>query len=253
MTHRTRRRTRRTAALAAATAAVLLATACGGQDDDSAGTPADDAAKAGDAGDAGDAAGGDDPAELIEAVNEAMSSTTFHVSGTTTALGGGQQEGWSDPEVGVRLEYRTEELPHGEMYCGADGYLYSSMSLFEVQLRQMGEDPDIPEDLADHYVVNEVPGGDCGFVYKIDASGASGEAGEVDGVPTTTLVVKQQGNEDTYHIAAEGEPYLLRLDSLYDGRESTSVYDSFGDPVEISLPSEDETIHMDALRTRLGL
>jgi hypothetical protein len=188
-------------------------------------------------------------AELLDAVNAAMSGTTFHASGATTAFEDGRQEMWSDPEVGVRIEVTTAALPeHGEMYC-QDGVVYTGVPLFAAQLRESGEELDVPEDLTDRYISTQA-GSDCRLLYEIFPGATLDPEMDdtVDGVPTTALVAATQGATDVYHAAAEGEPYLLRMDSERDGRTSSTVYDSFGEEMDIQMPPEDSIMSMDEFR-----
>lgn len=229
-------RGRHRAALAAALSAAVILTGCGGDESE------DDEAKGGET--ARSAAD-----ELVDAVNTAMAGTTFHAVGDTTVLEGGRQEMWSDPEVGLRIEVTADELESGETYC-REGMVYTSVPLFTARLRQTGEDIEVPEDLLDRYVSTPVSD-DCTTLYQIysGATLAPELDGEVGGVPTTALVVEAQGNRDVYHVAAEGEPFVRQQESDYGGRAGETTYDSFGEPMEISMPDDDAVLSLDEFRT----
>lgn len=243
---------RRTVIAMAVGSALLLAGCGGGGDDGSGGEPrgVEDPLAAGP-----DDEGAEDEgpaAELLRDVNEAMANTTFHAEGGTTAFPDGRQEMWSDPEVGVRIAVTAAALPEGgEMYC-QDGVVYTSVPLFAAQLRESGEDVEVPPELADRFISTQA-GSDCRLLYEI-FPGAELDAerdGTVDGVPTVALVSASEDALDVYHTAADGEPYLLRTDSERADGSSTTRYDSFGEPVEITMPSEDSIMSMEEFRNGL--
>lgn len=233
--------------------ALLLSSGCGGAD--------------GEAGQA-DAAAPDDPlaagpqneaeedgpaAELTRAVNAAMAGTSFHAVGDSTAFADSRQEMWSDPEVGVRIEVTAPALPQrGEMYC-QDGAVYTSVPLFVAQLQEAGEAVEVPPGTAGQFISAHA-GSDCRVLYELfpGARLDPDQDDEVDGVPTTALVTEARGTTDVYQVAAEGDPYLLRLDSESDGGTSTTRYGSFGEPVDIAMPAEESVMSMDEFRGLVG-
>lgn len=177
--------------------------------------------------------------ELVKAVNKAMGATSFHGKGSSTAFEGGKQEMWSDPKVGLRIQVSAPELKTTDMYC-SKGTLYSSTSLMAAQLAQKGQKVQVPEELADRYVETSA-GGSCNRLYEIFPGATLDKKldDEVEGKPTTALVAESQGNKDVYQIAAQGKPLMLRMDSEHGGRESTTRYGSFGEDLDITLPSKD--------------
>ncbi|WP_431784719.1 hypothetical protein [Streptomyces chumphonensis] len=215
------RRARTSLALTAALLAAL--TACGGSQDP---TP-DDAGPT-----------GGDPASqaLIEKVNEAMRTTTFHSSGTTTAFAEGDQETTWDPDKGLRTV--ASGTYTGEMYC-KDGVNYLSSGLLAASLGQSGRQLDVPEALADKFVYTDT-GQQCTAMFSIDPSGrlTPDKDTEVDGRPTKAVTVEGAGGSDVYQVAASGTPYILQLVSDRGGRTSTTTFDAFGEPTDITMPPD---------------
>ncbi|MBB1246100.1 hypothetical protein GL263_21455 [Streptomyces durbertensis] len=234
------RKTGRSAATAAALCAALLVAGCGGGDGDNKGDGRDGSAEK----------SSDDAGKLTDAANKAMRGTSFHASGSTTAFPDGKQEMWSVPDVGIRIKVTASELPGGEseMYS-ADGEIYTGVPLFAAQLAQRGEKVDVPKDL-DAKFVKAPSGGDCSRLFEI-FPGAERQPDldtSVDGKATRALVSEAQGNKDVYHVAKDGTPYMLRLDSTYNGRESRTTYDSFGKAMEITPPKAADAVSMEQFR-----
>ncbi|MFE5333380.1 hypothetical protein ACFRCG_44040 [Embleya sp. NPDC056575] len=187
-------------------------------------------------------------------VNTAMGTTTFHAKGSTTAVAGGTQEIWSDPQQGMHIVITiggTERA--GEMFChGTD--LYLSTDLAVESLRKAGGAAyDVPADLKQSFVRGPARDG-CGMFYEVASSAKEDRklATTIAGVPATAMVARQATTTDTYFIAKD-KPYVLRLDSNRAGHVSTTTYDSFGAPVSIRLPTEDRIVSMDDFRTRATL
>lgn len=225
-----RRGTSRTAVAAVLTA--LLLSACGsGSEGDGTDEKATDAT-------------GRSAEKLVEAVNKAMGATSFHGKGSSTAFEGGEQEMWSDPKVGLRIQVSAPELKTTDMYC-AKGTLYSSTALMAAQLAQKGQKVQVPANLSDKYVETSA-GGSCNRLYEIFPGATLDEKlnDEVEGTPTTALVAESQGNKDVYQIASKGSPRVLRMDSEHGGRKSTTRYDSFGEDLDITMPADDVVMSM---------
>lgn len=218
----------------------LLLSACGSGDKSDADTEKDAKNEA-----SQDASPSAEPADdLVKKSNKAMTSTSFHAKGSSTAFQDARQEIWSDPDKGVRLKVTAPDVPTSELFC-KDGTLYNSPQLLVAQLEQRGEEVSVPASLEDKYVKSSVPGG-CDRLFTI-LPGATLDPeldDEVDGVKTTAVVAKSQGTTDVYQIAKEGEPLLLRMDSSVDGSKSTTVYDSYGEEMEISMPAADSVVEM---------
>ncbi|MBB1257824.1 hypothetical protein [Streptomyces alkaliterrae] len=236
------RKTGRSAAAAAALCAALLLAGCGGS--------GDGGNKGGERGGSAEQSSAEDAEELTEAANKAMRTTTFRASGSTTAFPDGRQEMWSDPDAGIRIEVTAAELPGGksEIYC-AKGQIYTGVPLFAAQLAQRGEKVEVPEKLEAKFV-RAPSGGDCSRLYEIfpGAERSSALDTRVDGQDTRALVNEAQGNKDVYHVAKDGTPYVLRLDSTYDGRESRTTYGSFGKKMEITPPKSSDTVSLEQFR-----
>ncbi|AXG78079.1 hypothetical protein [Streptomyces paludis] len=189
------------------------------------------------------AASYDKAGDLVKEVNKAMKATAFHASGSSTALGGGTQETWSDPVEGLRMKSAGADGA-GEMFC-KDGKNYISASLLAASVEQTGQKITVPPKLADVYVSNEA-GQSCDAYYRIDESAkfAKDRNGKVGGQETVALTMSVGATSDTYHVAAEGPPYLLKMDSTREGRTSSTTYGRFGEKNTITLPKEADTMPM---------
>ncbi|MEU8521160.1 hypothetical protein [Streptomyces sp. NBC_01216] len=191
---------------------------------------------------AGCAAGG----VSVDKANDELRSTSFHGRGSTTALGGGSQEIWSDPDQGLRIKASGASAT-GEMYC-KDGKTYTSAPMFADALKQRGQAIDLPERLADVFVTTETGQGcDVYFVISDSAEHAPESDKTFDGRRTTAFSVSSGAATDTYYLESESSR-LVRLEAERDGRTSTTRYDSFGEKFTITMPDEDKTMPMDDFR-----
>ncbi|MBW1601214.1 hypothetical protein JJV70_03660 [Streptomyces sp. JJ66] len=192
----------------------------------------------------------DRAAALINQVNAAMKKTSFHSTGTTTAFADSKQETTYDPKKGLRT-VASGSVP-GEMYC-KDGRNYLSAGLLAASLEQRGQSVDVPEELADVYVYTDT-GQDCSALFAIAESGklAPEKDTEVSGKPATAIEVTAQGTSDTYYVAASGTPYLLRLESERGGQKSTTAFGDFGEPTDVTLPDESDTMPLEEFRKETG-
>ncbi|MEV8478043.1 hypothetical protein [Streptomyces sp. NPDC051173] len=182
-----------------------------------------------------------------------MRNTSFHASGTTTALGGGSQEMWSDPEQGLRLKATSSETGQiGEMFC-KEGTTYTSAPLLADGLRQSGQNITLPPALADVYVLGTPGQQGCSSFYGIAETAKPDPTQDrpVNGTKTYAVVAASGSTSDVYQIATEEKSYLLQLRSTRDGRTSTTTYDSFGDKFSITMPSDDKTMSMNEFRRRV--
>ncbi|MEU3755554.1 hypothetical protein AB0H17_22725 [Streptomyces olivoreticuli] len=196
----------------------------------------------------------DTDALKIQSTNLLMRNTSFHASGTTTALGGGSQEMWSDPEQGLRLKATSSETGQsGEMLC-KEGTTYTSAPLLADSLRQSGQNITLSPDLTDAYVLGTPGPPGCSSFYAITKTAKPDPAQDasVNGVKTYAVVAASGPTSDVYQIAAEEKSYLLQLRSSRDGRTSTTTYDSFGDKFIINVPSDDKTMTMNEFRRRVS-
>lgn len=192
----------------------------------------------------------------ITSVNSAMSVTSFHSSGSTTALGGGRMELWSDPRKGVHTTVVSDKTGAvGEGFC-RNGVSYTSGPLLIESLQQagkIGRDRKLPPQLADKYVSSNMGGQDCSALYKIDEQATLDPTADttVEGKKTIAIRSASGATEDVYQVAVEGDPYILQMKSTRDGRTSTTTYDSFGEKVDIKLPPIEQVISMEQFREQL--
>ncbi|NJQ06468.1 hypothetical protein [Streptomyces lonarensis] len=176
-------------------------------------------------------------ADLRRAVNESMATTTFRAEGPSPAFPDAQQVMWSDPEVGVRVAL-SSEVSDGEMFC-QDGVVYTSVPLFAARMGEAGDPVDVPAEVRDGFVSVQA-GDDCGALFEVPpgARFAPERDTEVEGAAATALVTSGGGVTETFLAAAEEPHHLLRLESEFSDGGGTTVYDSFGDPVDVSMPDE---------------
>ncbi|WP_149180665.1 hypothetical protein [Streptomyces sp. TRM49041] len=206
----------------------------------------------GEGGDAPGAGGAEgSAAEVAERVNDVMRGTSFHSSGTTTAFVGAEQETWWDPEQGLRMKTSGPGVP-GETYC-KDGTSYISAPLFADMLEERGQYITVPDRLADVFVTTE-SGQDCDVYFKIADGGEflPEEDTTVGGKPAKALKVSAGTASDTYFIEDGDTARLLRLDSLRNGRGSSTTYDSFGEKFSISIPPAEKTMPLDKFRSEVN-
>ncbi|MCC3766638.1 hypothetical protein [Streptomyces sp. UNOC14_S4] len=189
----------------------------------------------------------------IQDTNFLMRSTPFHASGTTTALGGGDQEMWSDPKQGLRLKAVSSKTGQsGELFCH-EGTTYTSAPLLADALRQSGQDVTVPPELTDFYVLGTPGQQGCASFYAIPetAKPAPDQDSTVNSHKTYAVAAASGPTSDVYQIATGENFYLLQLQSTRDGRTSTTTYDSFGDEFSITMPSDDKTMTMNEFRRRV--
>lgn len=193
---------------------------------------------------------GGSAAEVAERANEVMRGTSFHASGTTTAFIGAQQETWWNPKHGLRMKTSGPGVS-GEMYC-KDGISYISAPLFADMLEERGQYIKVPDRFADVFVTTE-SGQDCDAYFKIADGGQflPEEDAAVGGKPTKALKVSAGTASDTYFIEDGDTARLLRLDSLRNGRRSSTTYDSFGEKFSISIPPAEKTMPMDKFQSEV--
>ncbi|MHC0430123.1 hypothetical protein ACX6XY_08035 [Streptomyces sp. O3] len=68
-----------------------------------------------------------------------------------------------------------------------------------------------------------------------------GDDSEVDGTKTATLVKDgENGEKVTFHIAAEGEPYFVKIDSTGGSGPSTLKLSQFGKKFQVTAPPADQ-------------
>ncbi|MEU5521220.1 hypothetical protein ABZ759_11230 [Streptomyces sp. NPDC047860] len=73
-----------------------------------------------------------------------------------------------------------------------------------------------------------------------------GRTTTVDGTPALTLTARDGEDRFTLHVATEGEPYLLRLDSTSPTDPGSLAFSDYGEPVPADEPAGD-VLDLDAL------
>ncbi|MGX6743479.1 hypothetical protein [Streptomyces peucetius] len=82
---------------------------------------------------------------------------------------------------------------------------------------------------------------------------AKGPDSEVDGVPTVTLVKRQQGETTTVHVAKEGKPRILKIVRTGGDETGTVLLSGYDKPVEVEAPPSDEVVDLESLTGGAGL
>ncbi|GAA2134753.1 hypothetical protein [Streptomyces synnematoformans] len=65
-----------------------------------------------------------------------------------------------------------------------------------------------------------------------------GDEGEVRGTPTITLVAKEDGETTTVHVATEGEPYILKMESEGGDEPGSAEFSEFNEKVDVQAPAD---------------
>ncbi|WP_406291562.1 hypothetical protein [Embleya sp. NBC_00896] len=159
-----------------------------------------------------------------ERANAAMAATTFHATGTSTAVSNATVETWYDPAQGLHSVVKRNFAVIGRIIC-RDGVSAMSRSLTS----------DNPA-LADDYIVSRLPGG-CAQLFTIPLSVqaplTSDGSGAVNGVRADAVKAVTEQETAVFRIAAEGRPYILRQESTRGHLTSHTEYGEFGRPVTI--------------------
>ncbi|GAB2873178.1 lipoprotein [Streptomyces deserti] len=79
-----------------------------------------------------------------------------------------------------------------------------------------------------------------------DSDATRGKTTTVDGTPAIVLHEKDGKERYTLYVATEGEPYLLRFDSLTPGDQGSLILSDYNEPVPTQKPSG-EVLDLDAL------
>jgi hypothetical protein len=80
-----------------------------------------------------------------------------------------------------------------------------------------------------------------------------GPDSSVDGVPTVTLVKRQQGTTTTVHVAKEGKPRVLKIIRAGGAETGTIVLSGYDKPVRVDAPPPEEVLDLDSLTGGEGL
>lgn len=190
-------------------------------------------------------ASGPDPktVALIEKTNSTMAGTSFAASGTNSAFGGAGQDITWDPEHGFHMTVRTDDGTETDMYC-RDGRSYIGARLLAETLNQRGQQVEVPQGIADTYVTVQAKSCDAYFAVPASAERAPKRDTTVDGEKSQAVAVENAGSADVYHIAASGDPRLLKWDAHRDGMQTTMTYRGYGEEYPVTLPPEDRRIRM---------
>ncbi|WP_199549600.1 hypothetical protein [Streptomyces sp. N35] len=68
-----------------------------------------------------------------------------------------------------------------------------------------------------------------------------GADSSVDGRRTATLTKSEQGNQVTVHVAAEGKPYVLRIEAQ-GAAKNTATFSSFDERIEVAAPPASQVV-----------
>ncbi|MGX1505898.1 UNVERIFIED_CONTAM: hypothetical protein RKD43_004523 [Streptomyces graminofaciens] len=80
-----------------------------------------------------------------------------------------------------------------------------------------------------------------------------GPDSEVEGVPTVTLVKKEQDRTTTVHVAKEGKPHVLKIVKAGGDETGTIILSHYDEPVKVEAPPAEEVVDLDNLTGGAGL
>nr|WSS66342.1 hypothetical protein OG284_36610 [Streptomyces sp. NBC_01177] len=83
---------------------------------------------------------------------------------------------------------------------------------------------------------------DCTRPFAAFGYAAKGKAGKIDGVPTTSLIVTDATDEGatyTFHVAAEGKPYIYRVVYKSPDFRNVTTFSDFDTPLNVEPPKAD--------------
>jgi hypothetical protein len=72
-----------------------------------------------------------------------------------------------------------------------------------------------------------------------------GEATRVDGKPAISLLVTdkaEKGSSYVFHVAADGEPYILKVEYRSASLHTTTSFSAFNKPLDVTPPATDEVL-----------
>lgn len=86
---------------------------------------------------------------------------------------------------------------------------------------------------------------DCTHPFASFGVAKKGEPAKVDGSPAITLVVTDKADKEgsfTFYVAAEGEPYILKV--VYEGAtyHSTTSFSAFDEPLDVRPPAKTDVL-----------
>lgn len=187
---------------------------------------------------------------LIERTNKAMAGTSFAASGTNSAFGGAEQDITWDPEHGFHMAVRADDGTEADMFC-REGRSYISAPLLAETLNRRGQRVELPGSVADKYVTVQAESCDAYFAVPTDAERAPDRDTTIRGEESEAVVVDRTKGADVYHLAATGDPRLLKWDARRDGMETTMTYRGYGAGYTVDLPSEGQQIKMTEFQAAL--
>ncbi|MDX3386486.1 hypothetical protein PV682_34310 [Streptomyces niveiscabiei] len=81
---------------------------------------------------------------------------------------------------------------------------------------------------------------ECGWPFESFGTAMKGETTRIGGRKAIELAVEDEADGGTYtvHVAAEGEPYLLRVVHKGGGNVTTTSFSAFGEALDIQAPAE---------------
>ncbi|EST21144.1 hypothetical protein N566_27690 [Streptomycetaceae bacterium MP113-05] len=180
---------------------------------------------------------------LVKKANSTMAGSSFTASGTNSAFGGAEQDITWDPDHGFHMTVRADDGTETDMYC-RDGRSYISAPLLVETLNQRGQQVELPDDLADGYVVVQGRSCDAYFAVPASAERVPKRDGRIGGRESVAVAVQSPGGADVYHIAASGERRLLKWDAELEGMETTMTYEGYGEEYPVTLPPKERRIPM---------
>ncbi|MEV5876814.1 hypothetical protein AB0L75_21765 [Streptomyces sp. NPDC052101] len=137
----------------------------------------------------------------------------------------------------------------GDMYC-KDGVTHMSAGLLAASLKANGTEITVPDRLSGVDMTTESrPGCDGYFSRTPSGPFAPDKDTNVMGVQARAIVAAAGTTSDTYFVSAKDPARLLKLESVRDGRTSSTTYVDFAKKKDVTLPSPDEAMTMEQFRT----
>jgi hypothetical protein len=91
---------------------------------------------------------------------------------------------------------------------------------------------------------------DCAWPFSSSAKATKGEPTEIDGKPVIPVEVPNENvgdGTDTFYIAAEGKPYLLKVAYQGQHHRATTVFSAFNAPFDVRPPAAADVLDLSSL------
>ncbi|MEW2079159.1 hypothetical protein ACFZAG_37995 [Streptomyces sp. NPDC012403] len=183
----------------------------------------------------------------------ALTSVTI-ATDTETGLGNGRSSRLRT-DLKSRCTYTSTETTGSELEqirIGETDYIHGNEVYFEMWGREtvpaMRQKPWLKSP------VNSARGADsladCAWPYSSYGKATKGEPTEIDGKPVIAVETPNEDfgdGTDTYYIAAEGKPYLLKIVYVGSHHRATTEFSGFNEPLSIRPPAAVDVLDLSSL------